>query len=177
MYSELTTFIVVIYFAVLCDFRILFDSTRRLRRIMKISAELTDTAIAQILGERITRYRIEAGLTQAALAEQAGIGKRTLERAEAGLGTELITLIRILRPLQAMDGLERLLPELPASPIEQLKLRGKQRRRVSHARRSPPEGRDPRAGGSTATSPWRWGEPASPAEPASPTAGGAKRQP
>jgi transcriptional regulator with XRE-family HTH domain len=101
---------------------------------MDINPELTDSAIAQILGERIERYRIEAGLTQAELAERAGIGKRTVERIEAGRGAELITLIRVLRTLNALAGFDRLLPELPASPIEQLKLRGKQRRRVSHRR-------------------------------------------
>lgn len=31
-------------------------------------------------------------------------------------------------------GFERLLPDLPPSPIAQLKLRGKQRQRVSHPR-------------------------------------------
>lgn len=101
---------------------------------MKITPELADTAIAQFVGERIERYRIEAGLTQAELAERAGVGKRTLERIEAGSGTELVTLIRVLRALNAVEGFERLLPELPSSPIEQLKLRGKQRQRVSHPR-------------------------------------------
>lgn len=56
---------------------------------MHITPELTDAAVAQILGERIARYRFEAGLTQAELAERAGIGKRTVERIEAGLGVEL----------------------------------------------------------------------------------------
>lgn len=142
---------------------------------MRISSELTDAAIAQILGERIAHHRIEAGLTQAELAERAGIGKRTLERIEAGRGAELLTLIRILRSLQAMEGLDRLLPELPASPIEQLKLRGKQRQRVSHARRGAPRGRShPVAEGAPAR-PWRWGEPAPQGEPAT-RAGRAKRR-
>ena len=101
---------------------------------MRIEPELTDTAIARILGTRIERYRIEAGLTQAELSEQAGIGKRTLERIEAGRGVELITLIRVLRVLHALEGFEALLPELPASPIAQLELRGRQRQRVVHRR-------------------------------------------
>lgn len=45
---------------------------------MLITPALTDATILRILGERIGRSRIEAGLTQAELAEQAGIGKRTL---------------------------------------------------------------------------------------------------
>ena len=141
---------------------------------MRISSELTDATIAQVLGERIARHRIEAGLTQAELAERAGIGKRTLERVEAGRGAELVTLIRILRSLHAMESFERLLPELPASPIEQLKLRGKQRQRVSHARRGAPRGR-PLSEGASAR-PWRWGEPAPQGEPVTPGARRAQRK-
>lgn len=124
---------------------------------MIISPELTDAAIAHILGERIERYRIEAGLTQAELAERAGIGKRTLERIEAGHGAELVSLIRVMRALQALEGFDRLLPELPPSPIEQLKLRGKQRRRVSHprSRSGPPD----EVRESAPARPWTWGVP------------------
>ncbi len=132
---------------------------------MRIASELTDGAIAQILGERVARHRIEAGLTQAELAERAGIGKRTLERVEAGLGAELVTLIRVLRALNAMAGFERVLPELPPSPIAQLKLRGKQRQRVSHARRSKPDRRGNQATDSVPAGPWRWAEPAPAGEP------------
>ena len=64
-------------------------STRHSRRIRHIASELTDAAIAQILGERIARHRIQTGLTQAELAERAGIGKHTLERLEAGLASSL----------------------------------------------------------------------------------------
>jgi transcriptional regulator with XRE-family HTH domain len=127
---------------------------------MNITSQLTDAAIAQILGERIERYRIESGVTQAELAERAGIGKRTVERIEAGHGAELVTLIRVLRALNVLDGLERLLPELPPSPIEQLKLRGKQRRRVSHPRgRSEAPGRSNHVMESAPAKPWRWGAP------------------
>lgn len=127
---------------------------------MRVTPELADAAIAQILGARIERYRIEAGLTQAELAEQAGIGKRTLERVEAGRGAELGTLIRVMRALQALEGFERLLPELPPSPIEQLKLRGKQRQRVSHARvRRQASERPNQVGEGAPAKPWRWGVP------------------
>lgn len=134
---------------------------------MHITPALTDAAIAQILGQRIERYRIEAGLTQAELAEQAGIGKRTLERIEAGRGAELVTLIRVLRSLNAIEGFERLLPELPPSPIEQLKLRGKQRQRVSRPGRGRSEAAGPtnQVRESAPTKPWSWGVPSKSAAP------------
>lgn len=47
---------------------------------MHVTPELADAAIAQILGARTERHRIEAGLTQAGLAEQAGIGRRSLDQ-------------------------------------------------------------------------------------------------
>jgi transcriptional regulator with XRE-family HTH domain len=127
---------------------------------MRITADLTDTAIAHVLGERIGRYRIEAGLTQAELAERAGIGKRTVERMEAGLGVELVTLIRVLRTLNILEAFERLLPELPPSPIAQLELRGKQRQRVSHSRsRSEAAGHPGQVRESAPAKPWTWGQP------------------
>lgn len=127
---------------------------------MIITPELTDAAIAQELGDRIGRYRIEAQLTQAELAERAGLGKRTLERVEAGGGAELATVIRILRALNAIEGFERLLPELPASPIAQLELRGKQRQRVAHPRgRTGPSATPTQVRDSASTKPWTWAVP------------------
>jgi DNA-binding XRE family transcriptional regulator len=51
---------------------------------MKISAQLTDEAVLHELGGRLAGLRIEHNLTQAALAEQAGVSKRTIERLESG---------------------------------------------------------------------------------------------
>lgn len=131
---------------------------------MHITSELTDAAVLRALGERLERHRIEAGLTQAALAERAGIGKRTLERIEAGAGAELVTLIRVLRAVERLEALDGLLPELPPSPIAQLKLRGKERRRASRPRRQAPGTPPP---GPAAPSSWTWGvEAPRPAYPA-----------
>jgi transcriptional regulator with XRE-family HTH domain len=117
---------------------------------MHANADLTDAAILAMLGERLARRRIEAGFTQAELADRAGIGKRTLERVEAGRGGELVTLIRVLRALNLAEGFDQLIPEWPPSPIEQLKLRGKQRKRASHPKRG---------AGERSGKPWTWGEP------------------
>lgn len=126
---------------------------------MRITPELTDTTTLRILGERIEQYRIAAELTQAELAERAGIGKRTLERVEAGGGAELITLIRVLRALDLLEGFEKLLPELPPSPLEQLKLRGKQRRRVSRPRGHQETRHSNEVRESAPTKPWTWRAP------------------
>ncbi len=109
---------------------------------------LSDEATLQELGERLGRQRIEAGLTQEQLAQNAGVSKRTVERLEAGRDASLATLIRVLRELKLSAGFNALVPLLPPSPIEQLKLRGRERQRVRVAGK-------PRPG---AKPPWQWGE-------------------
>ena len=119
---------------------------------MKIAAELTDAAVLQELGRRFERARLNAGLTQAHAAERAGIGKRTLERLEAGKTVDSVTLIRTLRALDMSPNLESLLPDLPQSPVALLKSKGRQRARV----RPPQNAKGIRA--TAAAGPWKWGK-------------------
>ena len=64
---------------------------------MKIEPLLTDEAILSEIGHRLIKRRIELGYTQANLADQAGMAKRTVERIEAGKPTQMTNIIRILR--------------------------------------------------------------------------------
>ncbi len=98
---------------------------------MKISSQAVDTVILRELGERLARVRLEQNLTQAALAEQAGVSKRTVERMEAGGPTQLVNLVRVCRALNLLDRFETLIPEPLVSPVAQLKLQGKQRQRAT----------------------------------------------
>ena len=50
---------------------------------MKIDKQLTPEAVLEELGRRLARRRLDLGMTQADAAEQAGLGKRTVERTEA----------------------------------------------------------------------------------------------
>lgn len=63
------------------------------------------------LGRRLAQFRIGLNLTQAELARKAGVGKRTLERLEAGETTQTRTLLRVLRELDLLSQLDVLLPE------------------------------------------------------------------
>jgi transcriptional regulator with XRE-family HTH domain len=96
----------------------------------------SDLSVLQGLGERLLRHRLDRNLTQADLALAAGVSKRTVERLEAGESTQLSNFIRILRALSLLDGLDTAIPTPPPSPIDQLKLQGKQRRRASAPRKS-----------------------------------------
>lgn len=115
---------------------------------MRFTPLLTDDALLVELGSGLERARLERNLTQAQVAEQAGVSKSTVERLERGASSQVTNLIRVLRALDLLGGLNQLLPETPVSPIEQLKLRGKTRQRASTPRTE-------RAG---KTAPWRWGD-------------------
>ena len=99
---------------------------------MKIKENATDDAVLAEIGKRLTQTRLATNLTQAQLAEQAGVSKRTVERLEAGaVATQLSGFIRVCRVLDLLDRFDSLIPESMPSPMAELKLRGKQRQRAS----------------------------------------------
>jgi transcriptional regulator with XRE-family HTH domain len=114
---------------------------------MDLPKLLTDDAILAEIGKRIARYRIDSQITQADLAKQAGVSKRTVERVEAGATAQFSTIIRILRVLDLMEGLENLVPKPVPRPMELLKQKGKVRQRVATSRRS-----------DKAPKKWSWGD-------------------
>lgn len=104
---------------------------------MKITKQATDAAILSELGGRLARLRLERNLTQAQLAEQAGVSKRTVERLESGgVATQLSGFIRVCRVLDLVERFDLLVPEPVPSPVEQLKLRGRKRQRASAKRKA-----------------------------------------
>lgn len=116
---------------------------------MKIAPPMADAAILRELGSRMTGARLERNLTQAALSEAAGVSKRTLERLESGeVATQLSGFVRVCRALGLVDRLDALIPEPVPSPVAQLKLQGKTRRRASGKRVAARPAKK-----------WRWGEP------------------
>ena len=115
---------------------------------MKITKQATDAIILAELGRRLARTRLNRNLTQAQLAEQGGVSKRSVERLESGaVATQLSGFIRVCRALDMIERLDALVPEPVPSPVAQFKLRGKERRRASR-------------GGTVKSSPqkWQWGD-------------------
>lgn len=103
---------------------------------MRITGTLSDAAILRELGNRLAAARLLRNQTQAALADEAGVSKRTVERLEAGeVAARLSGLVRIFRALGIAERLEALVPPPTASPVEQLKRAGRQRQRASGLRR------------------------------------------
>lgn len=103
---------------------------------MKISNLLTDNAVLAEIGQRVARRRLDFQFTQADVAEQAGVSKRTVERLEAGISAQTSTLIRIFRVLDLLSALDHMIPEAVTRPMDLLKRKGKARQRAS-SRRSP----------------------------------------
>ena len=101
---------------------------------MNISNQIVDNLILRELGQRLARIRLARNLKQSDLATQAGVSKRTVERMEAGGPTQLVNLVRVSRALGLVERFDALIPAPVASPLAQLKLRGKERKRAVSAR-------------------------------------------
>lgn len=97
---------------------------------MEINEDTSIEALLEEIGRRIAHRRIFLGLSQATVAEEAGVGKRTVERLEAGASTQLSTFLRILRTLGLVQRVDGLVPEARATPMELLEHEGKRRQRA-----------------------------------------------
>ncbi len=109
---------------------------------------MTDAAVLSEIGQRVERLRLQRNITQAALAREAGISRRTLVRLEQGEeGVSATTLLRVLRALGLLEHVEQLVPEALPSPLEQLRSQGRRRRRASGSKRD------------DVAAPWTWDTP------------------
>jgi len=118
---------------------------------MKILNRITNEALMREIGARLAAIRVARNLTQGELAEQAGLGLRTVQRLESGAAaTQLSGFLRVCRVLDLLENLETVFPEASVSPMAQLKGQSGKRKRV-RVRKSET--------GKPAT--WTWGDEAS----------------
>lgn len=93
---------------------------------------LSDKAIIRELGNRIKITRLDQNLTQAQLAEKAGVHRTTLGLIERGQSTSVISYIQILRALDGLDVLnDFLMINKGPSPMQVLEEQAKYRKRAS----------------------------------------------
>jgi len=92
---------------------------------------MSDKAIIKEIGRRVKRKRLESNLTQQDIADLAGISRPTVSDLERGNPFEIMTLIQVLRVLDALDEIDSFLPDPGFSPLQLAKLRGKERQRAS----------------------------------------------
>jgi transcriptional regulator with XRE-family HTH domain len=121
---------------------------------MRLDETTTDAAVLSELGRRLERHRLERNLTQVELAATAGLGQATVQRAERGESVQMTSMIKLLRTLGLLGGLDLAVPESIVLPIAQLE---REQRKVRHRARG---GRGARPAESTDVpqKPWRWGE-------------------
>lgn len=87
-------------------------------------------AIILELGDRIKTARLNADLTQQALADKAGISLKAVTNSEKGKST-LGSMVAILVALELTEQLNSFLPKQAISPIQLAKLQGKDRQRAT----------------------------------------------
>lgn len=116
---------------------------------MQFDELTTDAAVLAELGRRLERHRLERNWTQADMAAEAGIGVATVQRAERGRSVQMTSMIKLLRTLGLLAGLDLAIPESIDLPIAQL---DRQQRNIRRRARG-------RAGRSAepAEEAWRWG--------------------
>ncbi len=101
---------------------------------MYLNDVLTDAAVLAELGSRLERHRLERNWTQAQLAAEAGLGQATVQRAERGESVQMTSMIKLLRALELLAGLETAIPESLDLPIAQLEREQRKTRRRARGR-------------------------------------------
>ncbi len=114
--------------------------------------ELTksDQEWQRALGQRLQQHRLNANLSQTELAEATGVARKTITNVETGHGGTLLTIIALLRGLGLQRQLDTFIPAPGPSPIQLVKLAGKQRRRATGRRKVPDALAEP-------VPAWTWG--------------------
>ena len=114
---------------------------------MALKDKMATSKQAEIeIGARLARLRLSRNVTQATLAEEAGIGVRTLRRLEAGEPSTLDTFLRVAEALDLEDAILSALPEGQIRPIERVSKKGSERQRARPTQKK------------TGQSTWVWGD-------------------
>jgi transcriptional regulator with XRE-family HTH domain len=73
------------------------------------------------LGEQLQSLRLSRNLNQRITAEKAGISEKALRNLEAGRGSTVESLLRILKALDSLEGIEMLAPKPSVNPLALLR--------------------------------------------------------
>ncbi len=98
---------------------------------------MTEQSIAAEIGRRIEQMRLEQNLTQQQVADEIGLSRVSYRKLVSG-AAKFENIIAVLRVLGRLDLVEQFVPETTFSPMQQLKLKGKKRRRATggHAQKN-----------------------------------------
>jgi putative transcriptional regulator len=96
--------------------------------------EMGDAAIIKELGIRFQRERLNKNISQADVAQKAGVSRRSIQNFELGRPCTTTLLVRVLRALGKLEAIESFLPEPGPSPLQLAKLKGHERLRAGTPR-------------------------------------------
>lgn len=96
-------------------------------------SQLSPAALAEEVGQRLKQARLNANITQAELAERAGVSRKIVLSAEKG-HAQLENFVALLLALGLAEQLNNFIPKPQISPIQLQKLQGKKRERASGSR-------------------------------------------
>ena len=113
----------------------------------KMGEAVTSRTLRAEFGRRLARQRLARNVTQAAVAESAGVGLRTLRRIEAGEPSGFDSVLRIAIALGLADALISGVPEHAIRPIERVDSPRGERQRARSRKTSEASRR------------WSWSEP------------------
>ena len=103
--------------------------------------------IEQQLCKKLEAVRLMKNISQANLAKEAGISRRSVSRMDNGKGVSLDTFIRVMQALNLTNELMALIPSSDIRPIERVNRKGPRKNASS-----------PRTGKSqVAEKKWKWG--------------------
>ena len=94
----------------------------------------SDRAIREELAQRLRDARLNRNLTQATLAERAGVARSVVQNLEAGKDATITSFIRLLRSLGELGHLNAFLPDPGISPLQLARMQGRRRRRATGRR-------------------------------------------
>lgn len=106
-------------------------------------------AIIKALCRRLEEIRLSRNVSQAGLAEEAGVSRSTMTRIADGKPISLDSFVRVMQALQLTGHLAALLPDPAVRPVDRVRFGVSQRRR---ARPKP----DPESAGNRPK--WTWGD-------------------
>lgn len=89
------------------------------------------------LGSQLRAIRLRGNLSQAGLAEAAGVSLGALRNLESGRGATTATLLRVVNALGLRDWLDSLQPQVTISPMQMLKAKQPRQRARGLTNRRP----------------------------------------
>jgi transcriptional regulator with XRE-family HTH domain len=88
---------------------------------MVYSSFQTPEELQTALGARLRKLRLSRNIDQRATADKAGISEKALRNLESGHGSTVETLLRTLKALDSLEGIEMLAPEPSVDPLAVLR--------------------------------------------------------